>query len=129
MTKGKVFLLLLVALGVGLYVEDSRAAILNFVSPVVQPALNWMTNQELKQIVADLEVHSTSRGELPLGRGEFESWMQSRYRDDRYFTDAWGNPYRLQSQGNTFRVISAGTDGEFGTDDDLYVEGVRGGRR
>jgi len=27
--------------------------------------------------------------------------------------DAWGNPYRIESDGKTFRIVSAGSDGKF----------------
>lgn len=124
---GKILLLLLVALGIGLWVEDSRVVILDFVSPATQPAYRWMTNQELKQIVGDLETHIVSRGGLPGTGDDFQAWMRERYRDDKFHTDAWGTPYRLRLQARTFQVVSAGTDATFGTEDDLTVEGSRDG--
>lgn len=27
--------------------------------------------------------------------------------------DAWGNPYRIEADGKTFRIVSAGADGKF----------------
>jgi len=30
--------------------------------------------------------------------------------------DAWGNPYRIESDGKSFRIISAGADGVFQSD-------------
>jgi hypothetical protein len=125
MTRSRFFLLLILAFVVALYFEDSRRAMLDFASPAAQPALRWMTNQELKQIVDDLETHRATRGSLPLARGEFDRWLRDRYRDDRYWQDAWGTPYQLRAQGNRFQVISAGSDREFGTDDDLIAEGTR----
>lgn len=126
MTWGRLFLLLLLALGVGLYFEQSRTAILEFASPAVQPALRWMTNQELKQIAGDLEEHVVSRGSLPARAGDFDRWLRDRYRDDNFHTDAWGTPYRLRIVGGgNFRVVSAGTDREFDTPDDLTAEGSR----
>lgn len=126
MTWGRLFLLLLLALGAGLYFEQSRTAILEFASPAVQPALRWMTNQELQQIAGDLEEYVVSRGSLPARAGEFESWLRDRYRDDKFHTDSWGTPYRLRlASGGQFRVISAGTDQEFDTEDDLTAEGSR----
>jgi hypothetical protein len=31
-------------------------------------------------------------------------------------TDAWGHPYRIESNGQSFRIVSAGADGIFQTD-------------
>jgi hypothetical protein len=31
-------------------------------------------------------------------------------------TDAWGHPYRIEADGQTFRIVSAGADGVFQTD-------------
>lgn len=127
MTRTKVFVLLVLAFVLAMFVEDSRAVILDFASPAMQPAYRWMATQEMKQISGDLETHYVSQGSLPFARGEFEGWLRDRYRDDRYHTDSWGTPYRLRVEGNSYQVISAGTDGEFGTDDDLVVEGSVGG--
>lgn len=127
MTWTKLFLLIVLAFAVALYVDESRAAILDFASPAMQPAYRWMATQEMKQISDDLETHYASRGSLPYARGEFEPWLRDRYRDDRYHTDSWGTPYRLRVEGDRYQVISASTDGEFGTEDDLVIEGSVGG--
>lgn len=34
-------------------------------------------------------------------------------------TDAWENDYEIECEGNDVFVVSAGPDGEFGTDDDI----------
>jgi hypothetical protein len=41
-----------------------------------------------------------------------------------WLTDGWGRPYdyRLEQNGRTFRLTSAGRDGRFGTGDDLLWE-------
>lgn len=33
--------------------------------------------------------------------------------------DAWGSDYRFESTAETYKLISAGPDGKFGSDDDL----------
>jgi hypothetical protein len=38
-------------------------------------------------------------------------------------TDAWGHQYRIESDGKTFQVVSAGADGVFENDDDAIVSG------
>ena len=121
---GKIVLLLIAALGVGLYFPQSREAILDAASPLATPAYRWMTNQELQRIADDLE-RRVSASDFPLRRGEFDAWLDSRYPEPSSRVDAWGTRYQLEVSGATFRVISARPDGEFGTDDDLSIEGVR----
>ena len=39
-------------------------------------------------------------------------------------TDAWGHPYFIESDATSFRVVSAGADGLFQTDDDIVATNV-----
>jgi hypothetical protein len=124
---GKLLLLIVAGLAVAFSIEGSRMALLERMGPLANPGYRWITNQELGQIVDDLELHQRSRGEIPIGRrGEFDAWMNSRYPQPRSRQDPWGTRYRAELHGTDgFRVISAGPDGEFGTPDDLWKEGVR----
>lgn len=122
---GRLILILLVALGLGLTFPESREVILEHAQPLIDPGRRWMTSQELGQIVADLEVHQETRDGLPLARGAFDEWMDGRYQQESSREDAWGTRYRLELRGESFRVIAAGPDGEFGTDDDMWREGAR----
>src|SRR5438876_6500093 len=36
-------------------------------------------------------------------------------------TDAWGHPYASEADANGYRVVSAGADGGFQTDDDIVA--------
>lgn len=121
---GRLLLLLVVALGVALYLPDSRAFLVERASPLANPAYRWMSHQQMNQIVEDLELHLGSGGRLPLARGEFDAWLDRRYRQDRSRRDAWGTRYELRSRGDRFEVLSAGPDRTFGTDDDLVREGT-----
>jgi len=127
---GRILLLLLVVLGIGLYRPDSRAVILDHASPLTNPALRWMTNQELRQIVDDLDVVQGSGQTFPSRPEQFDAWMDRRYPQEGSRMDAWGNRYRLNVTATHFRVISAGPDGIFGTEDDVFREAPRspGGR-
>lgn len=122
---GRVILVLLAALVAAFFYEPSRTVILETAGPLANPAFRWMSNQEMKQIVADLELLDQTRGDLPYRSGEFDAWLDSRYPQPRSREDAWGTRYRLEVVGRTFRVIAAGPDGEFGTEDDLVLEGDR----
>ncbi len=130
MTAGRLFLLLLVVLGVALYLPDSRATLAEYARPLANPAYRWMTHQELRQIVDDLEVVQGSGQPLPFRREDFDAWLDRRYPQPASRVDAWGTRYRMDFTPTHFRVISAGPDGVFGTDDDLWREAPRrtGGR-
>jgi len=120
---GRLFLLLLVAFGIALYVPESRAAITEAAHPLANPAYRWMSHQQMSQIVDDLEIVVNTGARLPTARGEFDGWLDRRYRQPRSREDAWGTRYQLRVRGNTFEVLSAGPDRVFGTDDDLVRSG------
>lgn len=123
--KTKVFLALILALGVGLYIPQSRARILEAARPALNPLYRFMTRGELERIARDLVDYEKTHFRLPEIR-DFPEWMDERYGDTALTRDAWENPYRLRPAGPaTFHVVSAGVDGEFGTEDDLLSPPVR----
>lgn len=119
---GRFLLVLLIALGLGLYFPRSREVIVEWVSPLADPAYRWMTRQELDQIATDLELHLERRGRAPFRGDEFDVWLDDRYPQERSRVDAWGTRYRAQVTAAELRVVSAGPDTEFGTDDDLVFD-------
>jgi hypothetical protein len=120
---GRLFLLLLVALGAGFYFPESRAILVERLQPALNPGYRWASGGEMKQIVRDLqEWERVGRG-LPVGRGEFEPWLRNRYQMLESTMDSWGTTYRLEVRGREVRVISAGPDRTFGTPDDLVETG------
>ena len=119
--KKKIFLLLALALGVALYIPESRARIWEVVKPVTYPFLGWITQGELDRIATDLVDYEDKYFKFPEAR-EFDEWMDERYADPNLTRDAWNTPYRLRAGSRTtYYVISAGPDQEFGTDDDLQA--------
>ena len=122
---GRILLLLVVALGLALAFPSSREVVLERARPLMNPALTWVTVQEMNQIVDDLQFHEETRGPLPLARGEFDQWMDQRYPQPRSREDTWGTRYRLELTPEGFAVVSAGPDGEFGTEDDIRRTGTR----
>ena len=111
---GRLFLLLLVALGAGFYFPESRAILVERLQPALNPGYRWASGGEMKQIVRDLqEWERVGRG-LPVGRGEFEPWLRNRYQMLESTMDSWGTTYRLEVRGRVVRVISAGPDRTFG---------------
>ncbi len=126
---GRAIVILVVLLLLGLTFESSREVMVETARPALVPAYRWMTLHEMNQIVRDLESHQESRGPLPAGDREFDAWLDRRYPQPASREDAWGTRYRLQVTADGFRVVSAGPDGQFGTDADLTREGSRLVRR
>lgn len=125
MSTGKVLLILLAALAVGLYIPESRAKIWDTVEPVTRPFYGWMTRGEMERIADDLVEYERGYHQFPGPRG-FDAWMDDRYQDQMLTRDSWETRYQLRggSRG-AFRVISAGPDRAFDTEDDLVIEGTR----
>jgi hypothetical protein len=122
---GRLFFLLLLVLGVGLYLPDSRALLSEWARPAIEPGYRWMTQQEMDRIAADFGVYMTGRGTEPLRRTEFDSWLDERYPRPRSRVDSWGTPYTAEVTRTGFTIRSAGPDLAPRTADDLLAEGVR----
>lgn len=125
----RLFLILAALFGAALYYPPTREPVLDFLRPALNPGFAWASRGEMQQIVRDLQDVERMGRSLPTGRGEFERWMSNRYQLFESTVDSWGNPYRFELRGQTIRIISAGPDQEYGTADDLVVEGPRAERR
>ncbi len=122
---GRLLLVLVLVLGVGLYLPESRAMLGEWVRPLTVPAYRWMTAQELKQIAIDFEIYLGGRGFEPIGRGEFDVWLDDRYPQARSRVDSWDTRYTVEVTRSGFTVRSAGPDRTPDTPDDILAEGTR----
>jgi hypothetical protein len=122
---GRLILLILVALGAGLYFPESRSRLLEWAGPAIEPGYRWMTQQELNRIASDFEIYLSGRGVEQLGRSEFDTWLDTRYPRPRSRVDSWGTRYVAEVTRTGFTVRSAGPDLAFKTADDLVAEGTR----
>ncbi len=114
----KLILFLLVALGAALYFPTSRVVVLDVAEPVLNPVMEWSTKGEMRKIARDLETFERSWESLPTQDG-WSRWLETKYTTDDGKTDSWGNDYALQVWPDSFAVVSAGVDGQMGTQDDL----------
>lgn len=119
--KFKIFLLLLVALGLGLYFERSRAVILDWAAPVLQPVFRWQTNGEMETLARDMISQGRTMRTMPLNQSDFQGWVRREYLGEDSGTDSWGTWYELQVRQDSFFIVSAGRDTQFGTPDDLRL--------
>lgn len=113
----KFILILLVALAAAMYFPTSRAVVMDYASPLLNPAFRLATKAEIEKISRDLQTYERETGRLPEAR-QFESWVQGRHAGD-VTRDSWGNTYILVVRPRAFDVISMGPDGRQGTADDI----------
>lgn len=118
-------LLLVGALGVGLYLPDSRALILTRAEPLLRPVYQWTTERELLEMGRNLSTHVTGRDGASFQRRELDSWLDSEYPERADRVDSWGTPYVAEVNRSTVQVQSAGPDRTFGTLDDILSEEPR----
>ena len=110
---GKLFLLLIVALGVGLAVPKTRVRIAN-------PVLTWLYRElvpnRLEMIAAQLDFVRKRGDQLP-DSDDLARWIESNTTVPPL--DPWGNAYYLEKGRDRFTVGSMAQDSVRGTDDDL----------
>ena len=71
-----------------------------------------------------LEAYKTDHNHYPAGGAdEVRDAVEPVYINALPMTDAWGHAYRVESDGKTYRVVSAGRDGKF--DEESWSEGAR----
>lgn len=124
----KIFVVLLVGLGVALYFPRSRQYIYEKSMPVLNPALRWQTKDEMDQIVRDLRTYEQEHYDQLPDQREWPAWLAHNYQGGEA-TDAWGSQYHFMIQRDSFLIISYGPDKVYGTDDDIRSGGVRASSR
>lgn len=121
---GKLFLLILVALGVALYVPSSRAVILEKAKPVIDPYLVMATTSEMEKIVQDLILYQNENfGRLP-ERRDFPAWMERKYAGNAT-VDSWGMDYEYLLTRDSLMLRSFGPDKVRASEDDIVFSRPR----
>lgn len=117
---------ILIALGAALYFPQSRAVVMGYAAPVINPVLRWSTTNEMERIVGDLENEAQTRSWIPEPGEEFQDWMARNYQGEDSRLDSWDRPYVLDIGRREFRLLSLGPDGERATADDIVITGESG---
>src|SRR5262245_65521608 len=110
---GKLFLLLIVALGVALAVPKTRAQI---VTPTKTWAYRKLVPNRIEMIAAQLDFVRKRGDRLP-SNDDLTQWIESNTTVPA--RDPWGNEYFIDVRGDRFTVGSVGEDGRRGTPGDL----------
>ncbi|HSG49326.1 MAG TPA: type II secretion system protein GspG [Longimicrobiales bacterium] len=113
---GKIILLIIVVLGIGMAIPSTRATMEEKAAPVMNAFKAKLVPGRLEAMADQLQTR-LNRGEgFP---GNWEAWL------DRDFTsvpeDPWGALYYLQQSRGSFTVGSVGPDGIQGNEDDIRV--------
>ncbi len=105
--------------GIGFLIFPLMVAILlPAVSNARHTARIMQSNYKIHSIQSGSEQYHAEHNAYPTSMDQLQDGGYIN-ADDR--NDAWDNPYRFEGGGKTAPVItSAGKDGEFGTDDDVY---------
>lgn len=113
---GKIILLLIVVLGIGMAIPSTRATMMEKAAPVMDGFKAKLVPSRLEAMADQLEVR-VNRGEgFP---NSWESWLQRDYSGVP--EDPWGNLYYLQQSRRDFTVGSKGPDGVQNNEDDIRV--------
>ena len=123
---GKLILLIIIGLAVGMYFPDSRAVIMEKGEPVLRPMLVWNAEREIEKIVLEVQRNEQVELRLPSRRG-WAKWIDDRFAGDAA-RDPWGNFYQYEILEDSFAVISNGPDQLGKTEDDIRDVRVRNWR-
>ena len=72
-----------------------------------------------------IDLYETDNGKLPeslqnlITKGSEPFWDGPYLKKVEGLKDPWGNEYQYSKQGNSYTVVSAGPDGNFGSGDDV----------
>lgn len=78
-------------------------------------------NSSVKTIRDAAVLYQTAKGKFPRSIDELieEDSQGKSYLSEDSREDPWNNEYKFETKGVKFIVISAGPDGQFGTEDDI----------
>jgi hypothetical protein len=114
---GKLIMMLIVALAIGMTIPRTRAMIEEEVKPLVDHFKVKITAGRLKAMADELAVR-VERGEgYP---PDWSGWLEMDFSGDPI--DLWGHQYFMTHSQDGFTVGSNGPDGIRGTADDLEVK-------
>ena len=102
----------LILLFLALAFAASMAAVEPYV-PTDAERARW-TMSDLANWRACFEAYKNDYGRYPTGTlADIHDALVPLYADQLPMDDAWGRPWRVQSDGTSYRIVSAGSDGEF----------------
>ena len=123
---GRLILLIILGLGVGMYFPASRAILMDKGEPVLRPMIVWNAQREIEKIILAVQQNEQVEMRLP-SRREWLKWVEDNFAGDGS-RGPWGNFYQYEIQEDSFAVISNGPDLLGKTEDDIRDVRVRNWR-
>lgn len=117
---GRIVVMLAIALAIGLVFPTSRAVIIEYSAPVINPYLRMSTEAEMQDVADELKMYQRENFEQLPSERQFPAWLASRFTGDGSL-DGWGNTYEYRLTRDEMLLVSWGPDGERNTDDDIVV--------
>lgn len=113
---GKLILLVIAVLGIGMAVPSTRAKMAGAAAPLVNKVKAKLVPARLEAMADQLAVRVNRGQGYP---DHWENWLRSDYSGVP--EDPWGNVYYLAQDRSGFTVGSNGPDGVARTPDDITV--------
>ena len=88
-------------------------------------AKNNVAKQGVAAIEQAIDMYEVDNGKLPdslqglLTKGSENNWNGPYLKKAEGLKDPWGNEYQYSKSENSYTVVSAGADGNFGSGDDI----------
>jgi hypothetical protein len=123
---GRLILLIILGLVVGMYFPDTRAVLLDKGEPVLRPIFEWNAMREMGEISNSLQQMENVEHRLP-ERREYVKWLEDHYTSDAA-QDPWGSFYGYELKADSFAISSNGPDRVMKTADDIRDVRIRNWR-
>lgn len=106
---------------------DMPEEIMKIFDDSIEAAMQVCTAGDLHSMSVILDANYIMDRKLP-AENEFKSWLNDAFKENNVkdlADDHWGNPYvyKRSQTGRSYMLVSAGTDGLLGTDDDMIKTG------
>lgn len=115
---GKLFLGIVLVVGLALLNPDIRARARPHVQFLIDPVASWTVNRRIGEITRKLEA-DPEKERIVGADAVFVDFLKKSFFGADAHLDAWGNPYALRRERFQVRVVSAGPDGVLGTADNI----------
>lgn len=92
----------------------------------VQQSQISSARSSIAAIALAVDLYEVDNGQYPqslrnlIERGSEPNWNGPYLREARVPTDPWGNEFRYTRRDSGYEIRSAGPDGQFDTDDDIW---------
>jgi len=95
----------------------------------LDPIYTWTTRAKVGQLTHILQAEAAAGRPVPTRSSELPALLERSPRVEDLSKDAWATPFGIERQRFVVRVVSAGPDRTFGTEDDIKGEPIAAPQR